>query len=594
MRLSDLWNRIDAAGAAEAPLAFREEFQAAETSQRTLLADASTVADLAADETSKIESKGEKERSDEERMRLIMLSNMEKYGEPARSAMADARHLLSRLLIEKAHGRVDAALDALRRAREQVQDPVTVLRGLVEDQVATRVQTAALDQLRKKSLKLESGELAKAPVWLDAKMLEGRQVDLDGRLGELRQRLQAGVEHGAPESTPDKPADPRAQEILEAAREALPPLETAAQAMTGAREALGREALADAAKSEDQVLAGLVAALERFSDLRGLIELAHGDQQKIVELLAPGEKSANRALATDERVRLIGEAVEHNRDRLARLQRKFQTEEQTLAQAPAGALDGGAAAEREGQRQLFVQAEAERQSASQALESFADQMRKKAAPAELTATARLGLDHIENLRRLFFSIVEHLKELYESQGKTHDRTAAAQAAKSDTERQSQLAPAADSQAQHAELAAQLTQALRKQADQAAQSQKDGAEASKRLGDAAGEVDAATQAMQKATGALKEATGPSASMSIDFQSTLQSQKEAMAHVQKAIELLSPPEKSQNQDQKQQKKETKQVSNEQAERQLQEIREREAARQRDRQKQRLEPEPVEKDW
>src|SRR5262249_9208050 len=65
LRLSDLWNRIDGAGATDEPLAFREEFQAAETFQRTLLADASAVADLAADETAKIQGKAEKERSDE-------------------------------------------------------------------------------------------------------------------------------------------------------------------------------------------------------------------------------------------------------------------------------------------------------------------------------------------------------------------------------------------------------------------------------------------------------------------------------------------------------------------------------------------------
>jgi Ca-activated chloride channel family protein len=575
LHLSELWARIDAAHAAEAPIAFREEFQAAETQQRTLLAEANVVSDLAADETAKIQGKEEKQRSQEEQMRLIMLANMEKYGEVGRSAMADARHVLSRLQIEKAHERADAALDALKRAREQVQDPVAVLRGHLEDQLSTRMQTGVLDEIVKKKLKLESGELAQAPVWLNGKQLQNRQNDLDGRVSELLQRLKAGVEH---QSSDSQEKDPKMQEMLQAAAEAISPLEKAEKAMGQSKDALGRDDLLSSLKNQDEALAGLAAALERFSDIRGLIELAYADQKNLVEVLTSGGKSSDgKPLSTAERATIVHDAVEHNRDRLTRLERKFQDEQQRLSQQP---LDGGV----DGEKQLYEQAEAERKSASQQIDTLAERLQKK--NGDLKTPAGLARDHLETLRRLFFSIVEHLKELRENQGKTHDQTAEAQGAKSDAERQAKLAPATQKQEEHAQLSDELAQALRKQADQGAQDPK-AQDQAKRLGDAAGEVDAATQSMQKATGALKE---PS---SIDLQSVMQNQKEAMAHLDKAIEILSPPQKNQQQ-QQQQKQEQKQMSNAEAERQLQEIREREAQRQREKQKQRTPPEQVEKDW
>jgi hypothetical protein len=593
-RIADLWNRVDAQGVVTAPTAFREEFQAAESLQRTLLADASTVADLAADETEKIRGKTEKERSQEESMRLVMLGNMEKYGEAARSEMADARHLLGRLQVERAHGKVLAALAALTRAREQMQDPVSVLRGLAEDERTIQLQTTALDGLKKKAFTLDTGKAAKAPVWLTAKHVEEQQTDLDSRLLEVLDRLRAGGQQSSAPNSSEKASDRRMQEILEAAKEAIAPLTNSEQAMIRAKGALSGEDLSGAERAEGDAIAGLLAALERFSDVRGLIELAYADQSVILELLSPDKK--DRALSTEGRASLVLEATGHNRDRLARLESKFRDELTALSETTASAPDGGVPnRDVEGQKQLYEQAEMERKSAAQALDTFSDKLKKRST--DLTGSAKLCLSHLESLRRLFFSIVEHLQALHESQAKTYDKTAAAQTSKEDSERAAQLGAAAPTEEQHAQLGAQLADALRKQADEAAQGQKTPG-ADKKLGDAASEVDGATAAMQKAAAGLKEATASGATMSIDLADTLKNQKEAMARLQKAIELLSPPQPSKGQNQQKgqkQKQESKQVSNEQAERQLQEVREREAERQRERDRRRqTPPEQVEKDW
>jgi Ca-activated chloride channel family protein len=577
-QLGELWDRIAAAGAEREPLHFRDDFQTAETAQRTLLADATAVSDLAGDETAKIQTKGEKERTDEERMRLVMLGNMDKYMEVARPAMADARHLLARLQVEKAHERVGTAVEALKRAREQVQDPITVLKGVAEEEVTLRTQTGALDGLRHKAFKLESGDTAKAPVWLTAGHLGEGQTSVQGRTSELLARLRAGVEHDPPKDTD---ADPRAKQVLAAAKDAIPPLEAAEKAMSAAKDALAADDLAAATKSESDALTGLFAALEKFSDIRSLIELAYGDHKKIVELLTP---NASDHRSTRERETQLHELEQHNRDRLTRLGQKIAAEQAALAQAKQP--DEKA----QGQKQLYEQAETERKNAESALETEGH-----AKGTAVLESAKATLTHIEALRRLFFSIVEHLKELAENQGNTRDRTAAAQGAKSDTERQEKLGPALAAQQRHTEMGGEIAKALRKQADEAGKSQDAQAQqAAKQLAAAAPEVESATEAMQQAGDSLAQGTGKDASMSLDLSAVVDNQKQALAHLAKAIELLSPPQQQQNQQQDKQQ-EQKQVSGEQAARQLQEVREREAARQRDKQKrERIAQEPVEKDW
>ena len=151
-----LWAAQDARGAGDDPLADKDGFEAAATKQRELGTETGVIADLGGDEITAIGGKAEDQRTDEEKMRLVQLQNLDLYIQDARKDMVDARRNLHDLRGELAHGRTEAALAALKRAREQLLDPVKVLQGVATDQLQTAQLTAALEQLSK-GTKIEAG-----------------------------------------------------------------------------------------------------------------------------------------------------------------------------------------------------------------------------------------------------------------------------------------------------------------------------------------------------------------------------------------------------------------------------------------------------
>jgi hypothetical protein len=612
---------VDEAGASAEPVAFQAEFESLEETERTILAEAGTLLDLAGDERSDVESKPEDQRSDEERMRLAQLSNVEHYVERARGAIADARRSLRRLQGDRAHDRVDGGLAELKRALEQLLDPAAVLKGIAVDQELLASHTAALDELRSGRLSLDGappGKPAKPPAWLTTELLSARQRDLGERTGELAARLEAGTSGDASANQAGE-TDPRAKRMVELARAALPFVKTASEAMRGAQTAIEASQLPDAREKQLEALRALSAAIERFASIRGLIELAYAEQTGLVGLLSPPEpgkdeeKASAPTLTTKDRAKLVEEGVARNLDRLARLEGLLADEvaalEQQAAQAQ-GQGQGQAASpeEVEGQKQLYQTAEQVRQRAVTALRALA------AKPTR--ADAEAGKKEIEELRRLFFSIVEHLQELLRNQAETHDKTATAHAS-DDAQRETQIGPLADAQSQHTQRAGELAGALEQQADAASGAQPgqqpgqpSPEEMAKKLAEAAVEVRSALEQMSAASANLTEARDKAGQMSIDLSPALAQQPKALEHLANAIQILQPPQqkpqedqeqneqKEQQQDQQQDQQDQQQqqdenLSQQEAQRRLQRVRDREAERQK-RQAAPTRQEPVEKDW
>lgn len=655
-RVRALIGRVNAAGAAAEPLSFHTDFEELSTFQRTLLSDAGAILDLAGDKRDQLGQKAEKDRTPEEAGQLIQLQNLEHYLNIARGTMADVARLLRRLQGDRAHRQSDVAVTGLKRAMEQLLDPVTVLKGLVGDQTATMGQTRALSEIRGRSQQLpvgaaagkDAGAAAAAPVWLTQAWLGEQQKDLQPRLGELVARLQAGVEGASKEPAagspgPDgKPADPQKEaerrRVLEAAKQAIPILHEATAAMAAAVTALsstgGGDPFATALRSQEAATAAMLRALERFSGLRDLIELAYGEQAQMVSLLSPEAKAALGKLSEAERGALLSDAVTggaaRNVERLGRLKTLFAEELEALKAAPGQAAGGQAAGGKEeeerraAERARYEAAEARRAQAEEALTQLSALIAKR-NPA-LLPTAEAARKHLEELRRLFFSIVEHLKDLLRAQGDTHDRTGSAQTQKDEAERLRRVGPLVGTQEGHATLGKALAEALAAQADQAEQAaraaQQGGAagaggaaggaaggpsqmaqiagaqQAGKKLSEAAGEVGKAHDAMREAARLMKpEQEGAAQSMPLDLEPPMEQQKKAMGHLDAAIRILEPPnedqQKQKQQQKQQQQNEEQQLSQEQAARRLQQIRDREAERQR-KQPQPHKPEPVEKDW
>lgn len=627
-----LYTAIETEGAGAEPVGFQREFEELATLERTLLAEAGSIGDLAAEERALIETKDEDERTEPERIRAFQLDAMNAWLQQARQSLSDARRRLRRLEAERAHGRADGALAELKRAREQLLDPVTVLRRVAQDQTLLLTHTQALGVLESGNLRLDTQDAAVAapPAWLNSEHLGERQDDVSARTGEVLARFGAGAEDEPVELPPD--ADPEQRRVLEAVREAVPLLQSALAAMRDTEVSLATASLGPAVESEAEALRMLYRAIERFAGLRDLIELAYADQTQAVALLTPGEEETPLAeLTTEERARAVGETVGANLDRLARLEGLLADErasaENAAGAAPSAAQDvpGGQndPAGRTGEARLQAElerydlAEQLRAGAAEALEELGSAI-ADAADATETDPLRLAseaLASIEELRRLFFNIVEHLRELLAGQADTYDRTAAlgieAQADQVNEELAAGLGLATERQNEHAGTAELLTQALFEQADaegaSAAASPVAGAGAgqppAEQLAAAAEEVRGAAGSMQSAGVGLADASGAATAALPDLEPILGDQLQAMVHLENAIRLLQPPEQQQDQgdeqqQQQQERQEQRQQEEEMSQRQalsrLQAIRDREAERRRDREQQQEQREPVERDF
>ncbi len=616
-----------ASGAAN-PAALAEAAGTLAVTERVLLTDAGVVVDLAGLEIDGIGAKAEDERSDEEKVRLVQLQNLDLWMQIARTALADARRLLDETRVDDAHGRADGAVDSLKRAREQLLDPIAVLRLIAADQLALAQQTDYLEQAEASKLQVgaEPAEAAAAvPAWLTTTQLEARQRDARSRLDELDARFKAAVEGWDAQQAAADPAAPAPDDGEAAAqartmtqvKEALPDVDAAAAAMHRAQEALVQAHVAEALVAQREALEALARVIERFLDIKAVVDTAWQEQQAVVALL--GDPAALppevAALPPAEKSRQVGERVARNVRRMQRVEGLLADEalaiEQQLAQAQAQAQGGspdaaaGAEQQAEAARQRITRAGELRGQALAALEELA--RGGKRAPLEVAGEA---LARIDELRQLYFSLIEHLEELIRQQGETRDRTTEAHGL-DDLGRAPLLGGLVQRQTEHQGMAQEIGEALAQQADQLAQApaqpaapgQPDPAEQARVFGQAAEEVRAAVAAMVPALDTLGKAQ--TAAQSVDLAPVLDDQQQALEHLAAALRLLQPPppqdqqqQDQQQQDQQQQDQQQQQQQDQQeqsAERRRERVREQEAQRRREReQRPRAGDDPVERDW
>ncbi len=594
------------------PLAAKDQFEAAATRQRTLAAEVGTIADLAGDEITAIGGKTEEERSDEEKVRLVQLQNLDLYVQDARKAMTDARRNLLELAGELAHQRTGAALESLKRAREQLLDPLAVLQGVAADEVELARYLAALTA--------HAGKDDPLPAWLTARGLGGDQIDVRARLEEVKARLQAALDAPAPGADGGAP-DPKAAEAAKVKAQvaaAMPSLEEASTQMKVASDALAAEDVAAGSTAAQASLVAIATAIEQFFALRQLIDVTLAQERDVIAAITPPAEGA-QALPPAERAKRVDDGVSKNRARLERM-KALIAEEQDKATAPPPADPSGAAPaapdpqQLEEQKQLFARAEALRLEADAALVALAAVAAGGKGPPALDS-AKLAEAKLVELQKLFFSVIEHLKELIREQGETRDDTTSAQA-EDDTGRAARLPGLIERQSTHGQVAEAIAQALASQADAAAQQggqggapqggAPQGGPTPQALGQAAQEVRSALGSMQDATTTLTQARDQAQQMSYDIGPAIDSQKTAVEHLENALRLLQPPQQDkqdkqdqQNQQQQQQpdKQDQQQQQQQSADQQLQQVREREAQRereQRERERQAGGADPVDKDW
>ena len=609
----EAWLTIKTAGGTD-PLAQQGTLMHLADRERGIVAEAGVITDLAADEIDAIGKKPEDKRTDEEKIRVLQLKNVDLYLIDGRARIADARRKLQELAAEEGVGKAEAALVALKRAREQLLDPITVLKGIGQDELELLKETAQSNAATG-TLELGAGSAAAPPQgplpgWLQPISIAERQAGVHDRLEEVRMRLAAATES---KPDPNKPVDPQQAKLLDRVRAALPSVVEAGADMDHAHDALVAKKLPEAIEQERAALIALSRAIEQFSDLKQTIELAYGEQQQLVSLLGPeGAK-----LPAADRSKETRDGLARNLARMTRLQELIADEvtqlagkEQELAQkAAAGAGSGSAAPDPK-------QLEAAKQQLAQAKDQLthAEELRREAATKldeldkaitaakEPLAPAKDAETKLEELRKLFFSVIEHLQQLIRDQGETRDQTSTANG-EDDFTRAPKYPSLIGREEGHGQMAKAITDALAAQADAASKQQgpsKPGAPDPKTLASAADEVRQAQTEMSDAQRTLARARD-NKTASESLLPSLKSQGKAVEHLEAALRLLQPPPKQDQKKQDQQKQQQDQAKQDKQKQDQQkpggasqQARDEDARRQKERHKQDSATDPVEKDW
>jgi hypothetical protein len=329
----------------------------------------------------------------------------------------------------------------------------------------------------------------------------------------------------------------------------------------------------------------------------------YATEQQLVQLLSP-ESAKVPDRAQDSR-----EALAANVGRMGRLKQLIADEQKKIDdQIAKGPPPGqGSAApdpkqveaqnqQLEQQKQMLNGAEALRASAEKSLAEIETAIKANKDPL---TPAKKAEGELLDLRKLFFSVTEHLQELLKDQNETKDQTSQANT-EDDFTRAPKLPGLAKRETDHGEMAKAITEALAKQADAGQKKQQQpGGDDAKKFADAAAEVRLATTDMGDAKNGLDKAATAKQSVSLD--PPVKSETKAIEHLEKALQILQPPQKNdqknkddQKQDQqKQQDDKKKQDQQQQQGGAGQRARDEDAKRQKEKQQQ-GQDQPVDQDW
>jgi Ca-activated chloride channel family protein len=679
-----LLEEVSLAGELDSAERLRPAFGDAATQQRLLISSADELAERVERERNSIQAQPEESRAPEDALRVAQLDGVLVYLDGALDRMSQTRRQLRQQRGERAYRRGSAALGELKRARDQLRDPVQLIGVLVDEVGQLVAATNALASSQRKGLEasaaLPGTQPPRVPAFLTASSLEEESRRLENRVRELGFRLeQAAIDAESSAQAPaGGPMDPNSagapsaaerQALLEALVAAAPLVSEAGLEMESATSSIGSESFE--AALGDEIAAGrkLADARERFFDLRQLLDATHADEARMAEMaeviagpVSGGVDPEEVALGKESGPVLL-EIQTKNLERAARLEGLLERERENRlsaiaaeqAQAPQASTtppedseDDPAQAEE--QRfllagQLLALADGAMREAEQALASGESRNPEIAWPvvAETTGRAR---DHLDAIRTLFFTLVEHVRKLAIDQIDLSDETQdvialaatespdgdPAAAVPADSERgpdtRARAQVLAIDQGQLEERGGALADALFEGAEAAASAPQaadadpapEGEPEPERIRRAAEHVATAQLAMQDAKRGFEDVNAP-------LPPAHEAQQLAIEELKAALELLSPPppppdpnegDQEQNepeegeqrqesqpepqnaQDESAGASETPEAAEEEPEEDpsqlLQGVRDREAERRqdRDREQERRRSQPVDKDW
>ncbi len=593
----------------------RREYRAVAATEREILSELESFARDADEERRSIEALAEEQRSPEQLLQRVRLIRMLEHLTRAQERIGQARRTLRRQQGERASRRASLGLSALKRAREQLKDPLQILDGLLPDVQALAGQGLTLIQSELPRIGTEA-EIT-APPWLTNLSLQEDSNEVAGRVSELADQFRGAVEAERPAADPEDQEALEQEKLLELARQALPHLDAAKSSFEGAATSYESAELSPAFEQVGGGLAELLAARELFLDTKGLIELLWSDENQVLAYLRGNDEVTD--LAIQERVPALGEFHRKNVTRISRLRSFIEEEAQELELAKAAETDpnqdpnrssGPPApsaeelAQLEQRMQIVLQLLDEVERTTAATDQwFQEQSSLEPSAIQLTtgvSRVEAVLPPLEELRRFYFTIVEHLKDLARRQLELNDETADAVALAQgvDQEPDRHLGPLQPVQAQLRSMAEQIAPALKQQAEQ--MSQQPGAEQTGQGEEVQQAWIRASELVESAAAEQQTALDSLFGEPYEFARGTAAQQAALERLAEAIYLLEPPQEDQQEDgdqdseQGEQNQEDSQEQSADPAQLLQAVRDREAKRRAEQQRDGAADPTVEKDW
>ena len=357
------------------------------------------------------------EADPQKQLRMSQLAAALVYADRAAQKLGQARSQLRLKRADRASLRASSGLDELKRARDQLRDPAEILRQIIADSQLLYQQTRALAQ-GKNSLAAFLGTQIELPAWLNVEYLSQFQATQLERTDELYQVLDRLSLSYPAKDTQEEPRN--AQETLRAQT-----IEGATDSLKWALSNFRRSAAKlndgkarQAMPEQSQAIENLKNAYEMFADLKGLLELAYGEQVQLNQDFGAARNLSGDVLQTI--LNQLDGRVEKNTLRISRIVNAIQSQIDELTAKQSGSAkdptNPGEPADDQELQKLTAARELAEQTRlnSQKLKSLIRPVEDKPmASIEWDAVSQQGLvveKQLEELRRMFFSIVEHLRE----------------------------------------------------------------------------------------------------------------------------------------------------------------------------------------
>ncbi|HIJ85601.1 MAG TPA: hypothetical protein HPQ00_15545, partial [Magnetococcales bacterium] len=361
-----------------------------------------------------IRKKGEKERTPEEGMRLQRLGLLQDDLFQARERMGQGRSALRSYHGGRAFRKGAAALAQLKRARERLLELPARLDALMGDGLELERFTVMGPAL--------AAAKENIPPWLTPELLQDLQGVIKERTQALHQEIKGGLDSGKAE-TGGGPA----AELLATLKEAEPLVAGVVEQYSQALDSLNTAKTLQAVEHQKNALVGLAKTRELFLAIKGLLDLAWQDENRIMAGLKPDQPQGQ------EQVAVVLEMQETNLTRLRRVGPKIVEELQQArkADAPEDAEKKAEDAkdQKENREADIRRLERANQLQAEVVEKM-DLVRQDFAKvgkgdddlAPVRARVEVVLKSLEELRGLFFSVEEHLRQTAQRQKDLLDET----------------------------------------------------------------------------------------------------------------------------------------------------------------------------